>query len=190
MYGGGVDSDNLTNVSSILKTFPEIARVLKEGGSLVTFVGHIIMDRVIEIFNKYSLTNDTGLKYWWIFAVKHSGNHTKIHARNVFAEWKPLLWYVKGKRANNLAISNRLGDHIQSDPSKKTHHKWEQSTVEAEYIIKNLILENQTILDPMMGSGTTGIAALKLNRKFIGIEQDPQTFKIVKSRITNYHKEY
>ena len=50
-------------------------------------------------------------------------------------------------------------------------HEWQQSTVEAEYIIKNLTIENQTVLDPMMGTGTTGIAALKLNRKFIGIEK-------------------
>jgi DNA modification methylase len=34
----------------------------------------------------------------------------------------------------------------------------------------------------MMGSGTTGIAALKLTRKFIGIEMDPQSFEIAKAR--------
>ena len=44
-------------------------------------------------------------------------------------------------------------------------------------------LENQTVLDPMMVSGTTGIAALKLNRKFIGIEKNPETFEIASLRI-------
>ena len=65
----------------------------------------------------------------------------------------------------------------------KIEHEWEQSTVEAEYIIKNLTLENQTVLDPMMGSGTTGIAALNLKRKFIGIEKNQETFEIAKVRI-------
>ena len=37
----------------------------------------------------------------------------------------------------------------------------------------------------MMGSGTTGLAALKLKRKFIGIEKDNETFEIAKSRISN-----
>jgi hypothetical protein len=43
--------------------------------------------------------------------------------------------------------------------------------------------EDETILDPFMGSGTTGVAALKLGRKFIGIEIDPTYFEIACRRI-------
>jgi DNA modification methylase len=43
--------------------------------------------------------------------------------------------------------------------------------------------ENQVVLDPLMGSATTGIAALKLKRKFIGIEIDEERFKIADARI-------
>jgi hypothetical protein len=124
--------------------------------------------------------NNLGLKYWWTFAVKHTGHHTKIHPRYVFAEWKPLLWYVKGERVNDLVISNTIGDYIESVAPLKIEHEWQQSIVEPQYVIKNLTIENQTVLDPMMGSGTTGIAALKLNRKFIGIEKDFKTFEIAK----------
>ena len=162
-----------------LSLYQELAklavRVLKPGGSLVFYVGHIILDQVIGIFNNFSLTdnntNSTNLKYWWTLAVKHSGRHTKIHPRYVFAEWKPLLWYVKGERVNDLVISNTIGDYIESVAPLKIEHEWQQSTVEAQYIIKNLTLENQTVLDPMMGSGTTGLATLNLSRKFIGIEK-------------------
>jgi adenine specific DNA methylase Mod len=38
---------------------------------------------------------------------------------------------------------------------------WQQSTIEAERVIKTLTVENQIVLDPFMGSGTTGIAALE-----------------------------
>jgi hypothetical protein len=41
----------------------------------------------------------------------------------------------------------------------------------------------QTILDPFMGSGTTGIAAIKLGRKFVGIERDESFFDIACQRI-------
>jgi DNA modification methylase len=160
-------------------------RVLKPGSSLVFFAGHIILDEVFNIFNKFSLTNTNGsnLKYWWTLVVKHSGNHTKIHPRYIFAEWKPLLWYVKGERVNDLVISNTIGDYIESVAPLKIEHEWQQSTTEAEYIIKNLTLANQTVLDPMMGSGTTGIATLNLRRKFIGIEKNLETFEIAKVRI-------
>ncbi|MGI9010181.1 MAG: hypothetical protein ACR2F1_03215 [Nitrososphaeraceae archaeon] len=53
-----------------------------------------------------------------------------------------MLWYVKGERADNLVISNTIGDFIESTSPSKLLHDWEQSTVEAEYIIKNLTLEN------------------------------------------------
>jgi DNA modification methylase len=159
-------------------------RVLKPGGSLVFFVGHIILDDVFTIFREFSLkNNNSNLKYWWTLAVKHSGHHTKIHPRYVFAEWKPMVWYIKGDRINDFAVSNTIGDYIESVAPLKIEHEWQQSTVEAEYIIKNLTIENQTVLDPMMGSGTTGLATLNLRRNFIGIEKNPETFEIASIRI-------
>ena len=47
----------------------------------------------------------------------------------------------------------------------------------------------QTILDPFMGSGTTGVAALKLGRKFIGIEIEPKYFEIACKRIEEAWKQ-
>ena len=77
----------------------------------------------------------------------------------------------------------KIGDFIESTPPCKILHDWEQSSIEAEYVIKNLTMENQTVLDPMMGSGTTGLAALKLNRKFIGIEKDFETFEMARNEL-------
>ena len=75
-------------------------------------------------------------------------------------------------------------DLIESSPPDKSSHEWAQSKEEVEHIIRYLTVENQTILDPMMGSGTTGIAALKLNRKFIGIEIDEERFDIGRNKIS------
>ena len=142
-------------------------RVLKPGGSLVTYVGNISLTEIIKIFD----SQQPGLKFWWQFVVKHNGGHQRIHARNVFARYKSLLWYVKGEKPNELVISNNIGDFIESSPPSKILHDWEQSPIEPEYVIKNLTLENHNmVLDPMMGLGTTGVASILLNRKFIGIE--------------------
>jgi site-specific DNA-methyltransferase (adenine-specific) len=52
-----------------------------------------------------------------------------------------------------------------------------------EYLIKTYTNEGETVLDFTMGSGTTGVAAKNLGRKFIGIELDPDYFKIAEDRI-------
>ena len=49
--------------------------------------------------------------------------------------------------------------------------------------------EPQTILDPYMGSGTTGVACANLGRKFIGIEIEPKYFEIACERITNAYRQ-
>lgn len=54
-----------------------------------------------------------------------------------------------------------------------------------EYLIKTYTNENDCILDFTMGSGSTGVAALNTNRKFIGIELDENYFNISRERIKN-----
>ncbi len=53
------------------------------------------------------------------------------------------------------------------------------------HLIKLISFENQTILDPFMGSGSTGVASLKLKRDFIGYELDKEYFKIAEKRLIN-----
>ena len=52
-----------------------------------------------------------------------------------------------------------------------------------EYLIRSYTIENETVLDFTMGSGSTGVACKNLNRKFIGIELDDKYFEIAKKRI-------
>lgn len=57
-----------------------------------------------------------------------------------------------------------------------------------EYLIKSHTKEGDAVLDFTMGSGTTGVACARLNRKFIGIELDDEYFKVAKQRIyTEYN---
>ena len=52
-----------------------------------------------------------------------------------------------------------------------------------EYLIKTYTNENETVLDFTMGSGSTGVACMNTNRRFIGIELDNNYFNIAKQRI-------
>ena len=52
--------------------------------------------------------------------------------------------------------------------------------------IKTYTNEGETVLDNTMGSGSTGIACLNTNRKFIGIEKEEKYFEIAKERISKH----
>ena len=61
---------------------------------------------------------------------------------------------------------------------EKTAHPTQKSLKLMEQIIKIHTNENDLILDPFMGSGSTGVAALKNNRRFIGIELEKEYFSV------------
>ena len=55
-----------------------------------------------------------------------------------------------------------------------------------EYLIKTYTNENEMVLDNTMGSGTTGVACLKTNRQFIGIEKEKQYYNVAVRRLSEY----
>lgn len=66
---------------------------------------------------------------------------------------------------------------------KDKYHPTQKPVALLEYLIKTYTLENETVLDFTMGSGSTGVACKNLNRNFIGIERDDKYFEIAKARI-------
>ena len=67
----------------------------------------------------------------------------------------------------------------------KRHHQTEKPQDILEFFLKYWSNEGDTILDPTMGTGSTGVACNKLNRKFIGIELDENIFKVAEKRNIN-----
>lgn len=62
-------------------------------------------------------------------------------------------------------------------------HPTQKPVALMEYLIRTYTNEGETVLDNTMGSGTTGVACVKTGRKFIGIERDPEYFRIASERI-------
>jgi hypothetical protein len=153
---------------------------LKEGGSLVTYAGHWALPTIFE----YMKNNN--LQYWWTICVKHTGGRTRMHKYKVWVRWKPLLWFIKGPAGTQpTSMINDIDDLITSKPPEdnKLIHEWEQSTVEANYIIENLSVEHQLVVDPFLGYGSTGVAAVQLGRRFIGAEIDQNYYTTASDRI-------
>lgn len=69
--------------------------------------------------------------------------------------------------------------------TERGYHPTQKPVPLFEYLIKTYTDEGMIVLDNCMGSGTTGVACMNTNRRFIGIEMDEKYFKIAKSRIEN-----
>jgi site-specific DNA-methyltransferase (adenine-specific) len=107
-----------------------------------------------------------------------------------FNMWQPVLCYGKdaylahgkGGRPDTI-ITNELGKMEAFDhPCPKPIGVWTK-------VLNRFSVDGETILDPFMGSGTTGVACAKLGRKFIGIEIEPKYFDIACRRIEQAYKQ-
>jgi site-specific DNA-methyltransferase (adenine-specific) len=85
-----------------------------------------------------------------------------------------LLWGSEDRKQPNI---------IRLSKPRTNYHPNEKPEKLVEKFVLNHTIEGNTICDPFMGSGTTGVVAARLGRKFIGIELDPAYFAIAKARI-------
>ena len=67
--------------------------------------------------------------------------------------------------------------------STRGKHSTEKPVQLMEWIFKYFSKEGDTILDPTMGSGSTGVACKNMNRNFIGIEMDKEIFEVAEKRL-------
>src|SRR5699024_11219495 len=80
---------------------------------------------------------------------------------------------------NLLTYNNRKGE---LNPVNRSHPT--QKPVELfEYLIRTYTNEGETVLDNVIGSGTTAVAAINTGRNFIGIEQETEYVKIARRRV-------
>jgi DNA modification methylase len=101
----------------------------------------------------------------------------------------------KSSRPNQIGIeydsfTNFPNDVLEySNMEKRGLHPTQKPLELMEYLISTYTNENETVLDFTMGSGTTGVACVNLNRNFIGIEQDANYFDIATDRISKEEKQ-
>ena len=79
--------------------------------------------------------------------------------------------------------------NFESTNSTKNFHPTQKPVALMGYLIKTYTNENETVLDFTMGSGTTGVACINLNRNFIGIEKDINYFDLASKRIKEHQSQ-
>lgn len=132
----------------------------------------------------------------WVY----NSNTAKQHRDIAFFGVKPDFNKVRQpyKNPNDKRIQKRIAEgktgaklydwwninQVKNVNKDKTNHPC-QMPIEVMTNIIGILPDGATIIDPFMGSGTTGVACKKLGRKFIGIEMSPDYFEIAKSRIAH-----
>ncbi len=120
----------------------------------------------------YRISEPRWLACWWKPAAM--GN-SPFGVNN----WEPMLFYGKVPKRTKC-------DVIRATITAKDHLSWHPCPKPvgwARGFVKATTMKGMTVLDPFLGSGTTGVACVQLGRKFVGVEIDPGYFGKAKERI-------
>ena len=174
----GVIFDN--NSISCKEYLPEFYRILKNKSILYLMCNNTNLQEMINV------ATQSGFKFVKSL-IWEKGN--KICGRYYMNCFEYILLFRKGgdKPIKNCGTPDILKVPIkkQKDINGKNLHDTEKPVELMKILIENSSDENDIILDPFMGIGSTGIASKELKRNFIGIELDEKYFNIAKERINN-----
>ena len=101
-----------------------------------------------------------------------------------FTCWQPLFFYGKDPYGGK---GSRPDSFASVEAAEKNGHPCPKPIGQMRKIVDRCTLPGEVIYDPFMGSGTTGVACMKLGRKFIGSEIDPGYFEISLKRLKEAH---
>lgn len=160
----------------------DFKRIIKPHGNIFVFTSYNLIGKWHEAFD---CEFDTFQFFVW-----HKTNPAPKIYKNGFlnsCEMIACMWN-KGHKwnfSNQREMHNFFESPICMYPERLSEpkHPAQKPVKLLEHLIKIASNENDVILDPFMGVGSTGVAALKNNRKFIGIEIDKAYFNAAEARI-------
>lgn len=165
--------------------FSESSRVLKKSGALLLFMSLIKIETIIKLASKYKF-------YYKTTGIWHKTNpmprNMNIHFVNSTEAW---VYFIKDDTSGTFNNDGKMEhDFIETSLTNRKEkqfgkHPTQKPTKVIGHFIKLLSNKEDVVLDPFMGSGTTGVCSRKLKRKFIGIELDNEYYELSKTRMLN-----
>lgn len=182
----------------------QLKRITKKNGAIVLFGSE-------PFSSNLRMSNPKMYKYDWIWNKKKGGNIMNLKSQPykiheiicVFGgkNYHPIMTQQKPRtgKVYSAGVANGISNYgdirhynakypksiieISNASQKGKTHPTQKPVTLMEYLIKTYTNEGETVLDFTMGSGTTGVACVNLNRNFIGIELDQGYFDIAQQRI-------
>lgn len=152
---------------------------LKDGCCCFAYCSVQILPQVLSLMGKY-------LTYYHTICISfRSGSNARVG--NIYNGWKPVVMFYKGTKPTHPQLSDKITAPDIGEHGKRLH-RWEQPLHEPNTYIPLLTKVDDLVCDPFLGTGTVGISCINLGRKFVGIEIEPNTFKIAENRLKKAFK--
>lgn len=171
------------NVANDSETTVRVNELLNICTNKIMFKLH---DTIIwYVYNRQPANTNRQLtnQHEYIYMLRHSSNDINLHKKELY-DYNPNIF--KTKNVGNVWEIPFNKNKSTISFKKKTKSKWGHNGFPLDIPLSCIILttkENDVVLDCFMGSGTTGVACKKLNRRFIGIDIMEEYVEIAKQRI-------
>jgi DNA modification methylase len=178
-YTANVDADNLSSVSKIWPIGKELMRVCKPGSYFVMFYDTRILPLALEAMRWTGWKYLRGLTFY-----RRWGNANKLYGWMSTSDF--ILLFRKPSESKFQFYSNdwRHDVYIKDGPERENGKHPAQKPLDLlHHLTNHLVPIDGTVIDPFMGSGTTGVACVQTGRNFIGIEIEERYFEIAEKRI-------
>ena len=163
--------------------FADAARIIAVGGSMIVFMSIIKVETIIKLAEKHGF-------YYKTTGIWHKLNpmprNMNLHFVNSTEAWVYFTYKKKTGTFNNenKMIHDFIETAVVSNGEKKAgKHPTQKPVALLNHFITRLSNKGDLVVDPFMGSGSTGVACKQSNRNFIGIELDKEYYEIAKKRI-------
>ena len=163
--------------------FESVARVIKKRGSLVVFMSLIKVQTIIELACKHGF-------YYKTTGIWHKTNPIPRNMNLQFVNSTEAWIYFTYKAATGTFNNHRkvVHDFVETSVVPLTEKKLGKHPTQKplglmRHFVELLSNEGDVVLDPFMGSGSSGVASIQAARKFIGIELSQEYFDVAKERI-------
>lgn len=161
-----------------------VAPKIKKGGNVVIFNDWRNLGEIANTLESVGFEVKDMIRW------EKSNPMPRNRDRRFIVDYEVAIWAVKkgGKWTFNRLNETYDRPLIQSGLTPKNEkegkgHPTQKPVLVMEWLVEHLTNENDVVFDPFMGSGSTGVACLKLNRNFIGSELEEEYFAISKKRI-------
>lgn len=153
------------------------ARVLKPGRLAAVYCGHLHLDEELRLLLA------GGLSYAWHGVNVLPGRHTRVRVRLVNGRHRSVLLLSAGEYRPRKWIHDVYVAEGRGGPETRPLHPWQQGLGGITHWVRMVSEPGETVFDPCCGSGTTGVAALREARHFLGGDLDPGHVETTRERL-------